>query len=100
MKCTDSTVKSGYCFEGKIQFQNHQVVIYKDYENKEDAVSFRDCLSQKIKESIANKVEFIVIDNNIINLKQIEYIQFSITFDEYPAEFKFDTLSKTSVSVG
>ena len=76
----------GYRSSITIQFHKHSLCVTKQYLFRNDAVSFRDSVYNKIKDAMINKVEFLEIDNYIINVRQIDYVRSSIAQVRLPME--------------
>lgn len=78
MENDNEQINTGFEFHGEIRFPYYLMTITKKFKNREDAISYRDELSKKIKEAISKKTEYIEIENNIIIVSKIDYIQLSI----------------------
>ena len=101
MENNNEQMNTGFEFHGEIRFPYYLMTITKKFKNREDAISYRDELSKKIKEAISKKTEYIEIENNII-IPLIPKVLAILTialpfFIPYYLDYKMELYTYTSV---
>ena len=85
-----------YKFRGIIHFKNKEIEINHLFKDKREAIKYKTYIMSKLKKRSENKncsnFDVVTIENYLINLRYIVFINFSITQMNVNNNYNFDTL--------